>query len=83
MQISFELNLNTSNLKQLIRGIAPPDPYHQETFYDENLNFSNKGLNMCITLFLHNLKTTILLYTFVRVHIKQLKLMVALNSIDT
>ena len=82
MHISFELNLNTSNLKQLIRGVAPSDPYHQETFYDENLNFS-KGLNMCITLFLHNLKTTILLYTFVRVHIKQLKLMVALNNRDT
>ena len=57
MHISFELNLNTSNLKQLIRGIAPPNPYHHETFYDKNLNFSNKGLNMRIILNTKELQT--------------------------
>ena len=57
MHISFELNLDTLNLKRLIKEIAPPDPYHHETFYNENLNFSNKGLNMCIILNTKELQT--------------------------
>ena len=82
MHISFELNLDTLNLKQLVKGIAPPDPYHHETFYDDNLLFfSNKGLIMCI-IFVFNLKTTILLYSLLG-YIKQLKVMVALKNRDT